>query len=309
MGMMLDIEGLAPGARRLLAEDAQLERMATGFRFTEGPLWDPRDGALYFSDIPANRIYRWTPDEGAQVFREPSRKSNGLTWDLQGHLLACEHAGRRLSRTLADGSVEPVVESYQGRRLNSPNDLVMRSDGTLYFSDPPYGLTPEFGEPGDPEQPLNGLYMVPPGAEEPVLVGSDFDRPNGLAFSPDEEHLYVADTPRYHIRRFRVAEDGELSGGEVFAQLREADGVGRPDGMKVDEEGNLYTTGPGGLWILSSGGEVLAQIRFPEKTANCAWGDADYRSLYVTASTSVYRLPCLVSGVRPPGVLRRRPGP
>jgi gluconolactonase len=154
------------------------------------------------------------------------------------------------------------------------------------------------------EQPLNGLYMLPPGAAEPVLAGSDFDRPNGLAFSPDERRFYVADTPRYHVRVFDVAEDGALSGGKVFAQLREDAGVGRPDGMKVDTEGNLYTTGPGGLWIVSAEGEVLAQVRFPEKTANCAWGDADYRSLYITASTSVYRLRTLIAGVRPVGVSR-----
>lgn len=298
----MQIEAFSPALKRLLPPDAALERIATGFRFTEGPVWDPRTSWLYFSDIPANRIFRWSEGGGAEIYREPSRKSNGLTWDLQGRLLACEHAGRRVSRTLEDGTVEPVVETYDGRRLNSPNDLVLRSDGALYFSDPPYGLTPEFGEVGEQEQPLNGLYLLRPGEAEPVLVGSDFDRPNGLAFSPDERRLYVADTPRYRIRVFDVAADGALSGGEVFAQLREEAGVGRPDGMKVDVEGNLYTTGPGGLWIVSPSGEVLAHLRLPEKSANCAWGDADYRSLFITASTSVYRLRTLVPGIVPVGV-------
>src|SRR5262249_43222196 len=155
------VERLAPGAARLLPDGLELERVATGFLFTEGPLWDPREGALLFSDIPADRIYRWKEGEAAVVFREPSGKSNGLTWDRAGCLLAGEHARRRISRTLPGGEVAPLVERFRGRRLNSPNDLVVRSDGSVYFSDPPYGLTPEFGVPGEPEQPVNGLYMLP----------------------------------------------------------------------------------------------------------------------------------------------------
>src|SRR5262245_52131312 len=193
--------------------DPALEQVATGFRFTEGPLWDPRTKSLLFSDIPADRIYRWREGAGVEVCREPSGKSNGLTWDLEGRLLACEHARRRISRTLADGSIVPVVETYGGRRLNSPNDLVVHSTGAIYFSDPPYGLTSEFGEPGEAEQPLNGLYALLPGAAEPVLLADDFDRPNGLAFSPDERLLYVADTPRYHVRVFDVRPDGTLASG------------------------------------------------------------------------------------------------
>lgn len=287
---------LLPVADHLLAPDAALEQVATGFRFTEGPLWDARDGSLLFSDIPANRIYRWKEGEGAAVFREPSGKSNGLAWDREGRLLACEHARRRVSRTLADGSVVPLVERYQGRRLNSPNDLVLRSDGALYFSDPPYGLTAQFGEVGETEQPLNGLYMLPPGAAEPVLLADDFDRPNGLAFSPDERLLYVADTPRYHVRVFDVLSDGTLANSRVLATFSEADGAGRPDGMKVDREGHLYTTGPGGVWVLAPNGVVLGQLRFSEKTANLAWGDGDGCSLYVTASTSIYRVRVRVPG-------------
>lgn len=278
-----------------------LEQVATGFRFTEGPLWDPRTKSLLFSDIPANRIYRWQEGAAAEVFREPSGKSNGLTWDLEGRLLACEHGRRRISRTLADGSVVPVVETYHGRRLNSPNDLVVHSSGPIYFSDPPYGLTPEFGEPGEPEQPLNGLYMLPrpegTRAAEPVLLADDFDRPNGLAFSPDERLLYVADTPRYHVRVFDILEDGTLANSRVFAQFEESKGAGRPDGMKVDTQGTLYATGPGGVWVVEPDHTIRAHLRFPEKAANLAWGDDDLRSLYVTASTSVYRLRVEVPGI------------
>jgi len=356
---MSEIEIISPRLAALLPEDARLEQVATGFRFTEGPVWDPRANSLLFSDIPANRIYRLrsgvqvfgrsgvqespgsgqesevsgqrseartpnartlerrtpehrntrTPEHlNAEVFREPSNKSNGLTWDLQGRLLACEHLGRRVSLTLNSGEVIPVAEQYGGKRLNSPNDLVLRSDGALYFSDPPYGIqSAEVGEVREQEQPLNGLYLVPasagaPAGSEPILLADDFDRPNGLAFSPDERRLYVADTPRYQVRVFAVRPDGRLEGGEVFAQFEAAQGEGRPDGMKVDTAGNLYTTGPGGLWIIAPDGEVLGRARFPEKTANCAWGDADYRSLYVTASTSVYRLRVLIPGVVPPGV-------
>ena len=291
------LESFSPAVGRLIAADSPPEQIATGFRFTEGPLWNPREDALLFSDIPANRIMRWKEGEGATVFREPSGKSNGLTWDLQGLLVACEHAGRRISRTLADGSVVTVADRYGGRRLNSPNDLVIGSDGPMYFSDPPYGLTAEFGEVAQQEQELNGLYMVPPGAGEAVRVADDFERPNGLAFTPDERLLYVADTPRYLIRLFEVNSDGTLANSRPFAHFEERHGTGRPDGMKVDIEGNLYTTGPGGVWILDPAGTTLGHLRFPEKTANLAWGDADYRSLYVCATSSVYRLQTLVPGI------------
>jgi gluconolactonase len=294
------VTALSPRLSRLLPEETVLEQVATGFRFTEGPLWDERSGSLLFSDIPANRIYRWTEGHGIDVFRDPSGKSNGLAWDLDGGLLACEHLNRRVTKTGEDGSITVLADRYQGRRLNSPNDLVVRSDGSVYFSDPPYGiLSADFGALAEQEQECNGLFRLRPGAAEPELLRSEFDRPNGLAFSPDEARLYVADTSQYHVRVFDVAADGTLSGGEVFAKFSAEYGEGRPDGMKVDEEGNLYTTGPGGLWIIAPDGEQLGHLRFPEKTANCAWGDSDRRSLYVTASTSVYRLRTLIPGVGP----------
>lgn len=298
----MDIEALSPEFSRVIADDSGLEKVATGFRFTEGPLWDRRSASLLFSDIPADRIYQIRPGGKTQIYRTPSGKSNGLTWDLDHELLACEHLGRRVSRTLPDGSVVAVADSYQGRRLNSPNDLVLRSDGSLYFSDPPYGIqSAEMGAVAEQEQTLNGFYLVPPGASEPVLLASDFDRPNGMAFTPDESRLYVADTPRYQVRVFDVRTDGTVSGGEVFAQFQKEQGEGRPDGMKVNREGHLFTTGPGGIWVLNPGGTVLGRIHLPEKQANCAWGDSDYQSLYICASTSIYRIRCRIPGIIPPG--------
>jgi gluconolactonase len=294
----MELELFDGRARDLLPEGAELEQVATGFRFTEGPLWDPRTGSLLFSDIPANRIYRWSEAAGAEVLREPSGKSNGLTWDPTGRLTACEHLNRRVSVTTEAGDVATVVDRYRGKRLNSPNDLVFRSDGLLYFSDPPYGIqSPEVGEIAEQEQPLNGLYLLRPGAAEPELLADDFERPNGLAFSPDERRLYVADTPRYHLRAFDVRQDGTLSGGDVLATFPEERGPGRPDGLKVDTAGSIYTTGPGGLWVVAPDGRILAHARFPERTANCAWGDDHYRSLFVTATSSVYRLRVLIPGI------------
>ena len=282
----------------LLADGAQIEKLAGGFGFLEGPVWTNQDGGyLIFSDIPRHELKRWSERDGVSTFRAPSN-NNGNTRDAEGTLLTAEHDGRRVSRTEADGTVKVLAERYQGKKLNSPNDLVLRSDGLLYFTDPPYGIqNPEQGAIAPQEQPVNGLYLVRPGESEPILLAGDFDRPNGLAFSPDERRLYVADTSRLQIRAFDVLTDGTLRGGEVFAQLDQDGGVGRPDGLKVDESGNIYTTGPGGLWIIAPNGEILAQIRFPERTANCAWGDADRKSLYACATTSISRLRVQIPGV------------
>jgi gluconolactonase len=294
----------------LFPPGAALERIATGFQFTEGPVWHAREQCLLFSDIIGNRIYRWSPRDGVSVYREPSGMSNGLTFDPEGRLCACEHGNRRVSRTLADGTVVALAERFEGKRLNSPNDLVFRSDGTLYFTDPPYGLTPPYGLEGQqPELDFHGLFRLNPDGAL-ALMSRDFDRPNGLAFSPDEKILYVADTPRYHVRALRVAPDGILSGGDVFAELR-GEGGGRPDGMKVDTRGNLWCTGPGGVWVFSPDGAHLGSIRVPERqTANVAWGQerSDARGgtdgnepwtwLYMTSHVSVYRLRVNVPGIR-----------
>ena len=282
----IQAEVYGDGIRQFVAEGTTLEQIATGFGFTEGPIWC--GDYLLFSDIPQNRIVRWQMrSEGPEVttFRSPSGNSNGLTLDKSGRLIACEHSTRRVTRTEVDGTVSVLAERYDGRRLNSPNDVVVRSDGSVYFTDPPYGL----GETAAwKEIPFNGVYRITPDGELVLLV-DDFDRPNGLAFSPDEAILYVNDTVRRHIRAFDVSAEGDISNGRVFIEMQSPkDGV--PDGMKVDQEGNVYCTGPGGIWIMDPDGKQLGSIILPELPANLAWGDPDWQTLYITARTSVYRL-------------------
>ena len=278
---------------QIVPEEAIVEQVATGFGFTEGPVWN--GDSLLFSDIPNNRIVRWRMlNEGPEVttFRGPSGNSNGLTLDRSGRLIACEHSARRLTRTELDGSITVLVERYQGRRLNSPNDVVVRADGSVYFTDPPYGLAQLTTWK---ELPFNGVYRLAPDGELALLV-DDFDRPNGLAFSPDETVLYVNDTARSHIRAFDVDPDGSLSNGRVLINMQ-APEAGAPDGMKVDQKGNVYCTGPGGFWIIEPDGKSLGRILPPELPANLAWGNSDWRSLYLTARTSIYRLKLTIPGV------------
>ena len=270
---------------------AQVEKVASGFQFTEGPVWDPR-GFLLFSDIPANTIYKWTPGASeAEVYRTPSGHSNGLTLDRAGRLLACEH-DRRVSRTERDGTIGTLADRYRGKRLNSPNDIVVRSDGSIYFTDPPYGLPRQ--EEGK-ELDFNGVYrLVPDGTL--TLLDDSFVRPNGLAFSPDERTLYVDDSAGMHIRAFDVRPDGTLTNGRLFAELKEAGKEGVPDGMKVDVRGNVFCAGPGGIWVFGSGGELLGKIETPEVPANLAWGDVDLKTLYITARTGLYWVRVQIGG-------------
>ncbi len=265
--------------------EARAEKVADGFRFTEGPVWVP-DGYLLLSDIPANTIYRWSPDgEQAEVFRQPSGHSNGLTLDREGHLVACEH-DRRVSLTESDGTVVTLAERYQGKWLNSPNDIVVKSDGGVYFTDPPYGLP---GQSDGKELDFQGVYRIEPDGTL-VLLDASFERPNGLAFSPDERVLYIDDSYRGHIRAFDVEGDGRLANGRVFAELKRPGAAGVPDGMKVDIHGNVFCTGPGGVWVIAPSGEVLGTIEVPEVPANLAWGDEDLKTLYITARTGLYRI-------------------
>ncbi len=283
----------------IVPEGAKLERLATGFLFTEGPIWDAANGCLFFSDIPGNKMRRWTPGKGAETFREPSGKSNGLTLDKQGRLIACEHANRRVSRTEKDGTVSTIADRYEGKRLNSPNDVMVKSDGSIYFSDPPYGLTAEFGVLGEQELPFQGVYRLSPDGGTLTLLVDDFEKPNGLAFSPDESLLYVDDTDRAHVRVFDVNPDGTISNGRVFAELK-GDEAGNVDGLKVDSQGNVYVTGPGGIFVFDPSGDKLGRIDVPEVAANIAWGDADWKTLYITASTSIYRIRLEVNGIKVP---------
>ena len=277
--------------RSLFPRDASAVCVATGFRFVEGPVWIAEEKRLLFSDIPANRIYRLAADGRVMTFQKPSGNSNGLTRDQEGRLIACEQGNRRVTRTEKDGSITPLADRFHGKKLNSPNDVVVKSDGAIYFTDPAYSITP-----GRQEQPLEGVYRLSPDGEEISLVADDLARPNGLAFSPDETKLYIDDSERRHIRIFDVGDDGSLSGGSLFHDMNVSI-PGSPDGMKVDVEGRVYCTGAGGVWVFDPAGNHLGTIVTPEKPSNCAWGDDDWRSLYITASTSVYKIRVNTPGI------------
>ena len=293
---------LSPALDDIVPRDPRIEKLADGFLFTEGPVWHP-DGYLLFSDPNANVIYRWTPDGGLSVYRTKSGYrgldvggygqpgSNGLALDpRQGRLTINEHGNRRVTRLARNGVLTVLADRYDGRRLNSPNDLVYRSDGTLYFTDPPFGL-PKFFEDPRKELAFSGVYAVrPDGAVK--LVSRDLRGPNGLAFSPDEKYLYVDnwDVGRKVIMRYQVQPDGSLTDGTVFLDLTRVPGEQAFDGLKVDQRGNVYAAGPGGLLVISPAGKHLGTIQFSEQPANFAWGDADRRTLYVTARTGLYRV-------------------
>jgi gluconolactonase len=282
----------------LISRTAKIKQVATGFQFTEGPVWLVEEKVLLFSDIPASKILKLTPDNRVTVFRQPSSNSNGLTCDKQGRLVACEHGSRRVTRTELDGSITVLADKYCDSRLNSPNDVVVKSDGAVYFTDPPYGIQPE-----QQEQPVRGVYRLSPDQNELTLVADDFTAPNGLAFSPDEGRLYIDDSERRHVRVFDVQLDGSLSTSHIFHDMN-VDKPGCPDGMKVDSEGNVYCTGPGGIWVLNREGARLGIIVMPEQPTNCAWGDEDLQSLYITAQTSVYRIRTNIPGMHLQGVCR-----
>ncbi len=278
----------------ILDDNAQVEKVASGFKFTEGPIWHP-DGFLLFSDIPANTIYKWMPNKKPEVFRRPSGNANGNTLDREGRLISAEHGNRRVSRREKDGRVVTLASQYQGKRLNSPNDLVVKSDGSIYFTDPPYGIKSEQEELG-----FYGVYRLAPNGTLTLLV-KDFVRPNGIAFSPDEKKLYVDDSEKGHIRVFDVKSDGTLENGRIFAELKDSSKNGVPDGMKVDQKGNVYSTGPGGVWVFSPSGNLLGKIELPETSTNLAWGNGDYKTLYITAGNSLYRIRLKIRGVQPMG--------
>ncbi len=304
-----EIRRLQPQVDGILGPDPKVERVASGFLFTEGPVWHP-DGYLLFSDPNANAIYRWTPDGQVVVYRTKSGYtgtdvgeyrqpgSNGLTLDEAGRLTIAEHGNRRISRLERNGLLTVLADRYRGKRLNGPNDLVYRSDGSLYFTDPPFGL-PGFDDDPRKELDFNGVFRLRDG--EVTLLTRDLKGPNGIAFSPDERFLYVGnwDPERKVVMRYEVDEAGGLRGGDVFFDLTGEPGEEAIDGVKVDQRGNVYVSGPGGLWIVSPDGKALGSIRPPELAANFAWGDADGRTLYMTARSGVYRIRLQVPGVRP----------
>jgi len=289
----------------LVDPEGEAERLATGFLFTEGALWDWRRECLLFSDLAGDVMRSWSEHRGIVEVRKPSGKSNGLTWDIQGRLVACEHVGRRVTRTEADGSIIVLASEWDGKPLNSPNDVVVKSDGAIYFSDPPYGLAEFYGIPRPQDLPFQGLYRISDDGELSLLV-DDLVSPNGLCFTPDESRLYVANTERMQVRVFDVRPDGTLANSQVFFdyRTRPPEWAGVPDGMKLDERGNLYVTGPGGIWIITPQGEPLGVIRLPEGASNLNWGGTDWRTLYITATTSIYRIPMRVGGNKVPYMTR-----
>lgn len=291
----MSVEIRDPAFREVVGAAVEFERIASGCLFTEGPLWHAREGYLLFSDMPGDHLRKWSPREGVTTFRKPCQQSNGLAWDREGRLLACEHSSSRLTRTERDGTITVLASHYDGKELNSPNDVVVRSDGSIYFSDPTYGRAEYYGRPREPELPFRGVYRVEPDSRRITLLADDFGQPNGLCFSADERRLFVNDTDRQHIRVFDVAADGTLSNSRVWAETV-GEGAGAPDGMKIDSAGNLYCCGPGGIHVFDPSAKCLGVIKVPEYTANFCWGDADFRSLYITASTSVYRIRTAIPG-------------
>ncbi len=295
----------------IVAPGTKIEKVAGGFQFTEGPIWVSDGGYLLFSDPNDNLIYRWSPDEGVSVYRTHSGYtgqnigeygqpgSNGLTLDSQGRLTINEHGNRRVTRLEKNGQLTILADRYQGKRLNSPNDLVYRSDGALYFTDPPFGL-PQFFDDPRKELSFSGVFCLIQGQLK--LVTSDLNGPNGLAFSPDEKYLYVDnwDVKRKVIMRYEAQPDGTLSNGQVFFDATSEPGEDAWDGMKVDQKGNLYLSGPGGLWIISPDGKHLGTIVGPEHPHNLAWGGEDHKTLYLAAQTGIYRITVNIPGAGVP---------
>ena len=291
--MSIDVHD--PRMRSVFDDGAKVERLATGFEFTEGPVWHPTGRFLIFSDMPGDHMRRWTPAEGISTFRKPCNMANGNAYDRQGRLVTCEHSSSRVTRTEPDGTITPLATHYDGKELNSPNDIIVRGDGAIYFSDPDFGRRKYFGVPRESELDFRGVYLISPGGELHLLA-DDFDQPNGLCLSLDETRLFINDSPRRHIRVFDVAGE-KLSGGAVFAETGGGEGERTPDGMKFDSAGNLFCVGPGGIHVFGADAARLGIILVPENVANFAWGEDDLKSLLITASTSLYRIRVEVPGL------------
>lgn len=301
------IDRLDPAFDALVPKDAVIEKVAGGFQFTEGPLWRP-DGVLWFSDVTGNVVRSVTPAGAAKVLIEKAGGEsnapagsfigpNGMIADKDGFVLLCQHTNRRIVRVGKDLTVTPYLEKFEGKRFNSPNDLVYRSDGTLYFTDPPYGLLKQDDDPAK-ELNFNGVYRYANGKLTAEI--KDLNRPNGIALSPDGKTLYVgnSDEKKRIWMRYDVAADGSVANGKLFADVTAEKEAGVPDGFKVDSQGNLWASGPAGIWVFSPEGKHLGTLKTPEVPANCNWGD-DGKSLYITANTSIYRIKTAVAGEKP----------
>ena len=291
-----------PSFNELVDAHAPVIQLGTGFTFTEGPLWNPVDREVLFSDMPADVRRRWTPDGRVTEIARPSNKGNGLTFDADLNLLVCEHATSSVARIGKDGGREVLCSHFQGRELNSPNDICVRSDGAVYFTDPTYGRMEHFGVPRPAQMGFQGVYRLPPGhraGDEPQLVVDryTFTQPNGLCFSPCEQFMWVNDTDQANVRFYDVSGDGSLVNPRMFASgIRDSRLPGLPDGMKSDRNGNVFVTGPGGVWVYSFQGTLIGQIEVPEQTANIHWGDDDWSTLYICATSSLYALKTKTQG-------------
>ena len=318
--MPLKVDRLDPSIDRIIPASGQLERVATGFKWVEGPVWD--QDVLYFAEIPSNSIRKWTPGQGVSIVLQPSgyqgsepyggpeSGSDGMTLDVRGRLTVAGHARRvvyRFETQNPPGPITILADTYKGKQFNSPNDLVYRSDGSIYFTDPPYGLRTQSDADPHKELKVNGVYRIsnaldqkpgaPPAHAELQLLVSDLPRPNGLAFSPGEKYLYVDNTePKKQWMRYTVRPDGTLADPKLLFDDTSDTRLGAPDGMKVDSEGNIYSAGPAGVWIISPEGKPLGTIVMPERVANLAWGGPDLKTLYIAASTSIYRVNLNIPG-------------
>ena len=298
---------LDPAFDSLVPKDAIIEKVGGGFQFTEGPLWRPETHVLWFSDVVGNMVRSISPsgqvdvlirNSGGQVSAPTGSfiGSNAMVADKDGFVLLCQHTNRRIVRVAKDFTVTPYLEKFQGKRFNSPNDLLYKSDGALYFTDPPYGLLKQDEDPAK-ELKFNGVFRYAHGKLQAVV--KDLTRPNGLAFSPDEKVMYVSNSePQRAWMRYDVTADGALKNGRVFFDVTQEKEDGLPDGMKVDSLGNVYGSGPGGVWVFSPEGKHLGTIKTPETPANCGWAE-DGKTLYITARTGVYRISLAVAGEKP----------
>lgn len=293
-----------PRFRTLIVPNAQLEELFTGCRWAEGPVWFSDANQLLFSDIPNQRMLRWAAEGGVSVFRQPSNFTNGNTRDRQGRLISCEHGTRRVTRTEIDGTITVLAASFEGRRLNSPNDVVVRSDGSVWFTDPTYGILSDYeGYRAEPEQAARNVFRLDPDSGDLAVVAGDFRQPNGLAFSPDETTLYVADSaashdetaPR-HIRAFDVVNGRTLANGRVFATIDS----GIPDGIRLDAEGNVWSSAGDGVHCFAPDGLLLGKIRVPQTVANLTFGGPRRNRLFITATTSLYALFVAATGAQQP---------
>lgn len=295
----LDIEILDERFKSMISEGATLKKHCSGMEWAEGPVYSAEGDFVLWSDIPNDRIMRWSDAEGCSVFRHPAGYTNGHYRDRQGRLVSCEHGARRISRTEHDGTVVTLVDNYKGKKFNSPNDLVVKSDGCIWFTDPPYGiLTNREGHQAESELGANYVFRMDPSSGELEVVSDDFDRPNGICFSPDENVMYIADTGEPgHIRAFDVIDGRRLANSRVFAVVR----PGLADGFRVDTNGNLFTSAKDGIQVYSPEAELLGKILVPEPaTANCVFGGPGKNRLYITASTSLYSMELNATGAQTP---------